>query len=87
LNKTQLIEIVSGKTETDIIKVKHIIDTFCETITSEVKQGSKVQLSGFGTFEPRVRKPKKGRNPQTGESIIIPERTVAFFKPSKEFKK
>jgi len=86
LNKTELINIISRKTDMEFLKAKQLIDTFCDTIMSEVKQGNRVQISGFGTFELRNRKSKKGRNPQTGESIIIPERSVPFFKPSKDFK-
>lgn len=87
MNKTELINIISRKTDMEFLKAKQLIDTFCDTIMSEVKQGNRVQISGFGTFELRNRKSKKGRNPQTGESIIIPERAVPFFKPSQEFKK
>jgi len=87
LNKTELINIISRKTDMEFLKAKQLIDTFCDTIMSEVKQGNRVQISGFGTFELRNRKSKKGRNPQTGESIIIPERAVPFFRPSQEFKK
>lgn len=86
MNKTELINIISRKTDMEFLKAKQLIDTFCDTIISEVKQGNRVQISGFGTFELRNRKSKKGRNPQTGESIIIPERSVPFFKPSKDFK-
>lgn len=86
MNKTELINIISRKTDMEFLKAKQLIDTFCNTIMSEVKQGNRVQISGFGTFELRNRKSKKGRNPQTGESIIIPERSVPFFKPSKDFK-
>jgi DNA-binding protein HU-beta len=86
LNKTELINIISRKTDMEFLKAKQLIDTFCDTIMSEVKQGNRVQISGFGTFELRNRKAKKGRNPQTGEQIVIPERSVPFFKPSKDFK-
>jgi len=87
LNKTELINIISAKTDVDSIKVKHIVDCFCNTIISEVKQGNRIQINGFGTFELRKRGAKKGRNPQTGEPIIIPERSVPFFRFSKDFKK
>ncbi len=86
MNKTELINIISRKTDMEFLKAKQLIDTFCNTIMSEVKQGNRVQISGFGTFELRNRKAKKGRNPQTGEQIVIPERSVPFFKPSKDFK-
>lgn len=87
MNKPEIIKYVSDETGSDIFKVKQIINVFCDTIISEVKQGNKVRLSGFGVFELRHRAAKKGRNPQTGEDIIIPERTVPLFRPGKEFKK
>lgn len=46
----------------------------------------KVQFIGFGTFEVRERAERKGRNPQTGETITIPATKVPAFKPGKELK-
>lgn len=44
--------------------------------------GESVKISGFGTFVVRKKKPRKGRNPKTGESMMLPGRLVATFRPS-----
>ncbi|HPZ81604.1 MAG TPA: HU family DNA-binding protein, partial [Candidatus Atribacteria bacterium] len=49
-------------------------------------RGGKVQLVGFGTFGVKKRAARRGRNPQTGEEIHIPEATVPFFRPGKGLK-
>ncbi|WP_054697989.1 HU family DNA-binding protein [Syntrophomonas palmitatica] len=86
MNKSELIACIAEKTSYDQILVKNNIDVFLDIIQQELSKGGKVQITGFGTFESRQRKPKKGRNPQTGGELIIPFRIVPFFRPSKEFK-
>lgn len=54
-------------------------------IRREVQRGGKVSISGFGTFSPCLHKKRKGTNPQSGELITIPEKTVAKFAPSPKF--
>ena len=51
-----------------------------------VSEGEKVTLIGFGSFEPRDRKARDGRNPKTGEVIKIPATTVPAFSAGKAFK-
>ena len=46
------------------------------------EKGEKVKISGFGNFVIREKRPRKGRNPQTGEQMMIPGRKVLKFKPS-----
>ena len=57
-----------------------------DTIEKTVKKGDKVTLVGFGTFEPRKRAARTGRNPQTGKEIKIGARTVPVFSAGKKFK-
>jgi integration host factor subunit alpha len=47
-----------------------------------LERGEKVKISGFGNFEARRKRPRKGRNPQTGEGIVLAERRVVTFRPS-----
>jgi DNA-binding protein HU-beta len=49
-------------------------------------RGKRVQITGFGTFEPRKRKRRKGRNPQTGTVIDIPASKVPAFSAGKALK-
>ncbi|MBI3990233.1 MAG: integration host factor subunit alpha [candidate division NC10 bacterium] len=54
-----------------------------EIIKDALKRKEKVQLVGFGAFEVRAKRARKGRNPQTGSEITIAARTVLKFKPGK----
>lgn len=62
------------------------IDTIFNTIKNEVKNGNKVAIHGFGTFEMTQRAARTSRNPKTGESIQVPSKNAPRFKPSKTFK-
>ena len=57
-----------------------------ETIEKTVSKGKKVTLVGFGTFEPRKRAARTGRNPQTGAPLKIAAKTVPAFSAGKKFK-
>ena len=57
-----------------------------ETITAALKEGDKVQLVGFGSFEVKKRAARMGRNPKTKESIEIPASVVPVFKAGKALK-
>jgi integration host factor subunit alpha len=45
------------------------------------------KISGFGVFEVREKKPRRGRNPQTGEELVLPTRRVVTFRPSRALRK
>jgi Bacterial DNA-binding protein. len=57
-----------------------------DAVQEALKQGDKVQLVGFGTFEVRERAERKGRNPQTKEEITIPASKAPVFKAGKALK-
>lgn len=71
----------SKKEATDVVEA-----TF-EIIKGRLEKGEKVKISGFGNFVVNSKRPRKGRNPQTGEEIIIEGRKVLTFKPSQILKK
>jgi len=86
MNKAELIDSIAektGHTQADTIKT---LDALLETIEATVAGGDKVQLVGFGIFEPHHRAARAGRNPQTGEPIEIAEATLPKFTPGKLFK-
>ncbi|HWP57268.1 MAG TPA: integration host factor subunit alpha [Candidatus Acidoferrales bacterium] len=64
-----------------------IVETAFEIIKSCLERGEKVKISGFGNFVINSKRPRKGRNPQTGDEIIIVARKVLTFKPSQILKK
>ena len=63
-----------------------VLSAVIESIMESVANGDKVSLVGFGSFEPRDRKARDGRNPQTGQTIKIPATTVPAFSAGKGFK-
>ena len=86
MNKTELIGEVAGKTGMTKKDAEKVVNAFFDTVEGALKSGDKVQLIGFGTFEVRERKARKGRNPQTGKEIDIPATKVPAFKAGKALK-
>ena len=86
MNKTELVSVVSEKTEFSKKESTQIVDALFASIEEALAKGEKVQLIGFGTFEVRERAARKGRNPQTGAEIEIPASKVPAFKPGKALK-
>lgn len=86
MNKTELVAKVatnSGMTKKDVEKV---MNAFFSAVEETLKEGEKIQLIGFGTFEVRERQARKGRNPQTGVEIDIPAGKIPAFKAGKALK-
>jgi len=86
MNKTELVSVVSEKTEFSKKESAQIVDALFASIEEALAKGEKVQLIGFGTFEVRERAARKGHNPQTGAEIEIPASKVPAFKPGKALK-
>jgi integration host factor subunit alpha len=64
-----------------------VVESIFELIKGHLEQGEKVKISGFGNFVVHQKRPRKGRNPQTGEEIVISGRKVLSFKASPVLKK
>ncbi len=86
MNKTDLVGQVAVKTGMTKKDVEKVVNAFFGTVEGTLKDGNKVQLVGFGTFEVRERRARKGRNPQTGQEINIPATKVPAFKAGKALK-
>lgn len=86
MNKAQLIDKLSQKTDFTRTDAETLLDATLEIIQESVADGNDVKLVGFGVFDRSVRKERRGRNPKTGMSLTIPETTVPRFRPGKEFK-
>lgn len=84
MNKKELVRGVADECEMTIAQARDAVDATFELISDALVEGEKVQLHGFGIFSVASRKERTGRNPHTGESIRIPAKDVAKFKPSKE---
>lgn len=80
MNKADLINEISNSTGITKTKASETIDAIINAIGTSLSKGEKVTLVGFGTWETSNRKPRKGRNPKTGQEINIPAKTVARFR-------
>ncbi len=86
MNKTELIAAVAAKAEISKKDAEKAIVAALDTITDILKNGGKVQIIGFGTFETRKREARVGKNPQTGAEVQIPAANVPVFKSGKALK-
>jgi DNA-binding protein HU-beta len=86
MNKTDLVNSVSdlsGLTKADAGKA---VDALFEAITSELKTGGEVRLTGFGSFSVAARAAREGKNPRTGEKVAIPASKAPKFSAGKGLK-
>ncbi|MBN1282496.1 MAG: integration host factor subunit beta [Proteobacteria bacterium] len=87
MNKSDLIEMLSKKLPNLAARdVEVIVNTVFDSMTDALGRSERIEIRGFGSFEVRVRKPRMGRNPKTGQSVDVGERHVPFFKVGKELR-
>lgn len=86
MNKGELIDLVASKTSASKKQTDTIVTATVEAVMETVAKGEKVTLVGFGSFEPRERKAREGRNPKTGDKMQIPATVVPAFSAGKQFK-
>lgn len=86
VSKADLVDLVAGSTKLTKKDVKHVMDSMLDRISAALDKGSKVQLTGFGTFEVRKRKARTGVKPGTTDKIKIPASKYPAFKPGKGLK-
>ena len=86
MTKQNIVNIVSEATGLTKVETEAVMNGVMSTIIDSLGRNERVELRGFGTFGVKHRKPKKARNPGTGESIFLPERHVPTFKPSKNMR-
>ncbi|HEY2554054.1 MAG TPA: HU family DNA-binding protein [Candidatus Cybelea sp.] len=83
LTKADLIDTLAQEFELSKRQVGEVIDMLLDEITGALQNGDKVQLIPFGSFVVRQRKRREGRNPKTGEKLIIAARKVPAFSAGK----
>ncbi|OFV86357.1 MAG: integration host factor subunit beta [Acidobacteria bacterium RBG_16_70_10] len=86
MTKTELVEEVA---RTAVLTRKHsevIVDAVFSSIIDALHGGDKIELRGFGSFRIRRRNSRAGRNPKTGQGVLVPAKRVPYFKPGKELR-
>lgn len=87
MTKSELIKFLEGKhpnlTHADVdLSVRQIL----EAISDRLKDGGRAEIRGFGVFELNHRPKRMGRNPKTGEAVVVPEKFVPHFKAGREMR-
>lgn len=83
MNRNELVDTVSSKTDMKKSEASKAVDAVFDAIAEALKGGDEVRLVGFGTFSVASRAASEGRNPRTGEKIQIAASKQAKFKPGK----
>jgi DNA-binding protein HU-beta len=86
MNKTDLVNVVANETGFTKKDVDATVNAALSAITAALKEGDKVQLIGFGTFEVKATAEREGRNPKTGEAIKIAASKKPAFAAAKALK-
>ncbi len=86
VNKNQLVEALAARYDGNKRAARHALESVLDTITREVAKGEKVAITGFGSFEKRVRNARMVRNPQTGERIRAKRTHVPKFTAGQDLK-
>ncbi|MCS6814268.1 MAG: HU family DNA-binding protein [Cyanobacteria bacterium] len=86
MNKGELVDKIAEKVDVTKKEADAVLTAMLEAIMETVASGGKVTLVGFGSFEARERQAREGRNPKTGEKMLIPATTVPAFSAGKLFK-
>ena len=86
MNKSQLIDVLAARFDGNRKQAAHALESVLDTITREVAKGEKVAITGFGSFEKRIRAARWVRNPQTGERIKAKKTAVPKFSAGADLK-
>ena len=87
MTKSGLIEAVAERTphiskkDTEIV-----VNTIFDSMAHSLREGERIEIRGFGSFQVKIREAREGRNPKTGEPVHISAKRTPFFKVGKELK-
>ncbi len=87
MTKAELVSIVCEKCSFSRQESAEIVEHLFQILKETLERGEKVNISGFGNFFIREKRPRIGRNPQTGKKMMISGRRVLNFKPSTKLRK
>ncbi len=87
MTKADLVERIYDRVGFSKKEAAEVVESIFEIIKVRLEAREKVKISGFGNFVINEKRPRKGRNPQTGDEIVISGRRVLTFKPSQVLKR
>lgn len=86
MRKNELIAAIAEKSNVKKVEAERMLNALIEVVGKELKKGEKLAIPALGTFQVRERKAKEGRNPRTGEKMMIPAAKVPTFRVAKNLK-
>ena len=86
VNKSDIINLVCDKNNLSLADTEYSIKKIIDYMGSNLYQGDRIEIRGFGTFCLHTHKSRIARNPKTGNKIALERRNTVHFKPSKELK-
>ncbi|WP_156939669.1 integration host factor subunit alpha [Desulfocurvus vexinensis] len=86
LTKADIVDSIYEKSDRNRAEVKAQVESLLEIMKQSVKKDHALLVSGFGKFEAYDKRARKGRNPQTNQSITLPPRKVVVFRLSRKFR-
>ncbi len=86
MTKADIVAAIADKLDLSRKDAETAVNVVIDTIRDGLKSNDKVAIAGLGTFETHTRKARAGKNPRTGEEIIIPESKAPVFKAAKALK-
>ena len=88
MTKSELIaRLVEYPTQLSAKDTNYVVKVALDTLASALASGRRVEIRGFGSFSLNLRPARVGRNPKSGEKILVPEKRSPHFKPGKELRK
>jgi integration host factor beta subunit len=86
MTKSALINALSRQKNLSRKDAETVVNTVFEEISMSLEQGRRVELRGFGSFGLKDRRSREGRNPKTGDQVMVEAKRVMFFKAGKELR-
>ncbi len=85
--KSELVQIIARQNPHLFQRdVENIVNAIFEEISTALANGNRVELRGFGAFSVKSRSARSGRNPRTGEAVVVEEKWIPFFKTGKDLR-
>lgn len=87
MTKSELIAILAGRyPQLATRDTDYAVKTVLDAMTQALANGQRIEIRGFGSFSLSERLPRVGRNPKSGEQVMVPGKQVPHFKPGKELR-
>lgn len=84
MTRSELVERLAARMgQLTLRDAEQAVKTIFDAMAGSLASGHRIEIRGFGSFSVNHRRPRVGRNPRSGETVLVPEKRVAHFKPGK----